>query len=609
MDMIISGVTGVTGVTANIHGLSEVTPCNSDGVTGVTNSPIPGEKERPCYKVFDDWVQNGTAKLKPGVWRFETKPDDGTLTQTFISSPIHVLAVTHDGQSNNFGRLLKFQTTLGTWREWAMPMEMLKAGGDDLRGELLGMGVEIDPSSKSRNLLGAYLQDRRPTRRVRCALQTGWCGESYVLPDEVFGADAANVTFQSGVRGHDEFTKKGTLDGWRSGIARYAEGNSMLALALASAFVGPLLAKVNAEGGGMHFVGDSSTGKTTLIEAACSIWGGSNYRRSWRTTANGLEGAAVLFNDGLLALDEISECDPRDIGSIVYALGNGIGKQRAARSGSAREVARWKCFILSSGERSVSTAMLEGGIKAKAGQGVRILDIPVGRQFGAWDDLHGFPSGAALSDHIKTMATNHHGLAGRAFLEKLTRDRRDFSGLLDEFKTLPNFTGLDGQTKRGAARFALLAMAGELASDYGVTGWVSGLATEAATLAFNLWCAGRGRGNDEGHQIFRQLSGFIERHGDSRFSSKDSNAENPSIRDRAGWFQQGDDGDRVYLFTSEGLREALSGFDFTRALDHLQSTGVIPAPGSDGKQRAKSHKIAGRVVKLYSLRMVAANVD
>ena len=64
-------------------------------------------------------------------------------------------------------------------------------------------------------------------------------------------------------------------------------------------------------------------------------------------SANGMEGAAALFNDCLLALDEISECDPKEVGAIVYALGNGRGKQRASRTGSARGVVRWRCFVLS----------------------------------------------------------------------------------------------------------------------------------------------------------------------------------------------------------------------------------------------------------------------
>jgi hypothetical protein len=72
-----------------------------------------------------------------------------------------------------------------------------------------------------------------------------------------------------------------------------------------------------------------------------------------------MEGAAALFNDSLLALDEISECDPRDVGAIVYSLGNGRGKQRAQRTGAARSVVRWRCMVISSGERAIATHMQE----------------------------------------------------------------------------------------------------------------------------------------------------------------------------------------------------------------------------------------------------------
>lgn len=606
MELIIAQGTEGTEGTPNVYGASGCSPDKKSEGTEGTNSQIPGETERPCFKVFDDWTLDGTAKLKPGVWHFGLSKE-GEPIQSWICSPIHIDAVTHDEHDNNFGRLLKFKNTLGTWRRWALPMELLKGGGDDLRGELLGMGVEIDPSTRGRNLLGAFLQDRAPARRIKCATQTGWSGSNFVLPDEVFGIDAANVVFQSGERGHDEFTRKGDISGWRESVARYAAGNPMLTLALSSAFIGPLLDKVNAEGGGIHFTGDSSTGKTTLLDAACSVWGGANYRRSWRSTANGMEGAASLFNDGLLALDEISECDPREIGSIIYALGNGRGKQRASRTGAARGVARWRCWTVSTGERSVSTAMLEGGNKAKAGQGVRILDIPVARHYGCWDNLSGAATGAALSDHIKNGVTTHHGTAGRAFLEQLTRDTRDFPGLFDTFKNLPHFAAADGQVKRGAARFALLALAGELATEYGVTGWDEEQSTNAATLAYSLWAKARGQGNDEGPQIVRQLTEFLDKHGDSRFSQKDG-PENHLIRDRAGWYQHGDEGNRVYLFTGAGLREALRGFDFGRALDHLAAAGIIPPAGSDGK-KSRKYRVAEGTKNLYPVTIGEQNGD
>jgi hypothetical protein len=78
-----------------------------------------------------------------------------------------------------------------------------------------------------------------------------------------------------------------------------------------------------------------------------------------------MEGAAALFNDCLLALDEISECDPREVGNIVYSLGNGRGKQRAGRTGAARAVTRWQAFIVSTGERTIATTMAEGGHRFK----------------------------------------------------------------------------------------------------------------------------------------------------------------------------------------------------------------------------------------------------
>ena len=57
--------------------------------------------------------------------------------------------VTLDGESNNFGRLLRFKPTVGGWRTWAMPMDLLAGDGREMRAELLSMGLEIDPKARS----------------------------------------------------------------------------------------------------------------------------------------------------------------------------------------------------------------------------------------------------------------------------------------------------------------------------------------------------------------------------------------------------------------------------------------------------------------------------
>lgn len=585
-----------------------------DAPSASAYNPIPGEQERPRYVVLDDeHTASDGSKYRAGVWHFGLKPSKGdnppTLVQQWICSPLHVDAVTHDSAGANFGRLLRFRNTLGQWKTWAMPMEMLRGDTSDLRGVLLSMGVHLDPSNAGRNTLATYLQSQVPARKMEAVMQTGWAGgqfKAFALPDTVIGPRASHVTFQAQSLHSDEYSQRGTLEGWRRSIAAPAAGNPVLVLGLCTAFAGPVLALVGAESGGVHLIGDSSTGKTTALHGACSVMGGDSYRRSWRATANGLEASASLFNDSMLALDEISECDARDVGEVVYMLGNGRGKQRAGRTGGARAVTRWRTSVLSTGERSIATSMADAGQRVKAGQAVRLLDIPVQRIHGAWDNLHGHPNGPAFSDAIKRASRQQYGTAGRAFLEKLSRDTTDMVQNLEAIKAqlLAGVDSGDGQPARAAARLAVLALAGELATVYGITGWDEGEATSAAEVGFAAWLAQRGEvsGNAEQDQVVQAVLSFVERHGDSRFSDAAGPYDDRTqsvVRDRAGWWEGAGEGVQ-FLFTKDGMREALKGFDFSRALKVLQHAGVL-SPGADGKS-TRQKRIHSRNVRVYVVR-------
>ena len=93
---------------------------------------------------------------------------------------------------------------------------------------------------------------------------------------------------------------------------------------------------------------------------------------------------------------------------------------------------------------------------------------------------------------------------------------------------------------------------------------------------------------------------FIEKHGDSRFTDQQSIEDTPT-RERAGWWKNSYDG-RVYLFTASGLREALKGHDFKRALDVLQKAKVLAVPENKG-ERAQFARIGGRAMKLYQIKI------
>ena len=164
------------------------------------------------------------------------------------------------------------------------------------------------------------------------------------------------------------------------------------------------------------------------------------------------------------------------------------------------------------------------GKRARAGQSVRVIDIPAdaGQGLGIFDTLHGFASGAALADHLRRSGEAHSGHAARAFLEQITDDPAATAEAVREYvtnwltATLP--PQADGQVGRVAARFALVAAAGELATALDILPWPAGEASAAAARCFNDWLAARGdNGPEEITAGLRQVRAFLELHGTSRF--------------------------------------------------------------------------------------------
>ncbi len=174
---------------------------------------------------------------------------------------------------------------------------------------------------------------------------------------------------------------------WRNSRA----ANALLVLGISAALAGPLLGLAGYEGGGLHLLGRSSTGKTTALCLAASVWGRGDtlgFVRAWRATINGLEGAAAGVTDTALILDELGQAEARELAAALYMLANGSGKARAHRDGSLRDPKSWRVLTISSGEVPIDAKLAEDhGRKSRAGQLVRMLNIPAdrGRGFGVFD--------------------------------------------------------------------------------------------------------------------------------------------------------------------------------------------------------------------------------
>lgn len=481
-----------------------------------------------------------------GLWFDPPADESGAGRPVRVCGPLHVAAMARDAHDMGAALLLEFDA-FGKPRRWLMPLAMLAGDGTAYRAELLHQGFMVPTDAKRRALLTAYLQSRRPAELVRIVDRVGWHGRAYVLPRETLGDDGGErIMFQSETPTESTFERRGTLDKWQRNVGRLCVGNSRLALAVSLAFAAPLLAWApGTDSGVVHLVGDSSCGKTTALRVAASVNGGRDYLQRWRATDNGLEAMAALHSDALLCLDELAQLDARVAGESAYMLANGQGKSRAGRSGAARPRLTWRVLGLSAGEIGLADHMADAGKRPRAGQELRMIDLPAdaGAGLGAFESLHEFESAGTLAQHLTRAAETSFGTAGRAWLEYLA-DRTE--GLMRELRERMEPIALDlvpesaaGQVQRVGRRFALVAAAGEMATAAGITGWPEGEAVHAARRCFNAWIEARpgGIGQTEDALILRQVRGWFGLHGEARFTdwSRADDDHAPKTMNRAGW--------------------------------------------------------------------------
>ena len=479
-----------------------------------SNGNGAGQASRPFFHVDDG-----------GVWFHGFSQQGDPLPAQWICSELHVTAQSRDSANGEWGYLLEFHDGDGNAKRWAMPASLLAGDGTQYRATLLAMGLRIGSGTAAKNHLSVYIQTQQTDVRVRCTDRIGWHENAYVLPDRTIGDGDEKVMFQAAGGVVSQFKQRGTLAEWREEVSRHCRGNSRMLFCVSAAFAAPLLHLAHVPSGGFHIWGDSSSGKSSAFKVAGSVYGGKDYPRNWRMTDNALETVAAQHSDALLLLDEIAQVDPKVVGDTVYMLANEAGKGRATQTASARKVATWRVLFLSDGEISLANHMEQAGKGTKAGHDVRMAHIAAdaGRGFGVYETLNGFASGAALSDHLVRNAHQHYGTAGMAFIEYAVQQAGSLSDALPSgvAELAREICPVDshGQVARVATRFALVGMAGELATTAGITGWDTGEAMGAARTCFAAWLEGRGgAGNVEHVSILRQVSGFFQAHGEARFA-------------------------------------------------------------------------------------------
>ncbi|MFT9365922.1 MAG: DUF927 domain-containing protein [Gluconobacter sp.] len=572
-----------------------------------------------------------------GIWR-----RNGDGAPFFLCGSVEVLGESRDEAGQNWGLLLAWQDRDGHRHEEAFARALFPGDGNEIRTRLADGGLTLGAGAKAKVAFLEWLASLQSSQRARSVTRIGWHrfggGDVFVLPDETLGETSERVVLQTLDREASLFGIAGTVEDWKIQIGALCMKNSRLVFAASCAFAAPLLGLLGEEGGGISFKGSGRLGKSTALRVAASVCGGTpqngagGYIRSWRSTGNGIESTALASCDVLLPLDEIGQLDPREAGEVAYLLSNGQGKARASRTGGARTVARFRILFLSTGELGLADLNREAGKATKAGQEVRFADLPAdaGHGQGLFEHVHDHDTPDAFARHLRVVTGQYYGGPLRAFLHRLTQDlaqsgnevvqdrlRSRMCDIMREW--LQSYPEASGQVRSVAARFAMIAAAGELATQYGLTGWDHDTPGVMAGICFEAWLAERGTvGRREDEQAVAQLRDFIAKNGEARFerwvdpvqgdAAQSEESQPPGERfrtqNRAGWkrWMKGDSGryEWCYFLTAEGMSEALAGLNRRNAVQTLIETGYL-LPGK-AKNSAVISPPGHRNVRAYEVK-------
>ncbi|AUV02452.1 DNA primase [Enterobacteriaceae bacterium ENNIH1] len=465
-------------------------------------------------------------------------------------------------------------------------------------------GVNVTTKSSLRAILADWLQRSGSRELWRVVHATGWQCGAYIMPDgEIIGSPSHPVLFSGRSSAAAGYVVKGTAQSWRDSVGRLAEGNYSMMTGVGAALAAPLIGLVGADGFGIHFYEQSSAGKTTTANVASSLYGDPDLLRlTWYGTALGLANEAAAHNDGLMPLDEVGQgADPVSVSQSAYALFNGVGKLQGAKEGGNRDLKRWRTVAISTGEMDLETFIATAGRKTKAGQLVRLLNIPLSKAV----RFHGHQNGKQHADALKDAYQHNFGAAGREWIKWLADHQQQAIDTVRECEArwrslIPADYG--EQVHRVAARFAILEAALLLCAV--VTGWDAQTCRDAIQHSYNAWLREFGTGNKEHQQIVEQTEAFLNAHGLSRFAPFPYSPADLPIRDLAGYRQRGghDESPMIfYTFPATFEKEIAAGFNAKQFAEVLKNAGMLTPPKSGRGYQRKSPRIEGRQINVYVL--------
>jgi len=323
----------------------------------------------------------------------------------------------------------------------------------------LGFPVTTDNAKHIVTFLRAFEDcNLKSLPMVRCAQKLGWQGPlakgypyGFLLGEESWHAGRTHpakssltegpvgswsknrIGFRAETPGEariaSAFSREGSLEGWKDAIA-WLENYPTAATAVIASLVPPLLPIIKAPNFVLDVANPTSTGKSTVLKVAASVWGDPDERSpttplsSWDATAVWLERTAALRNCLPMFLDDTKRARyPSQVSSVIYELTGGQGRGRGKIKGIAK-VENWHTVLITTGEERAVDKSGDGGTRA------RVVSL--------WGDPLGTPS-SKTATKITQMASAlnlNYGVAGGKWVRFIHGKRKDFKALMERYYNL-----------------------------------------------------------------------------------------------------------------------------------------------------------------------------
>ncbi len=245
------------------------------------------------------------------------------------------------------------------------------------------------------------------------------------------------------------FKTKGNLEDYAEKVFKPIKHSPMVMTFVYASLGSILLHDFNVDPFVVDMASKTSTGKTTALRVASSVWGTEKLINEWNTTPIDLERKASILNSFPSMYDDTRKAKPYLLSDVVYQFSGGKSKGRGNVQ-SVDVVKTWNNILLSTGE----TSIVEYG-NEKAGVSARVVTLQ-DKPFN--DDVNI----RALYEGIET----NYGHLGLAFINQYSKQKASYKA---SFKTYEDIyidkAGENEVMQRVARYFAVLMVAGEILND------------------------------------------------------------------------------------------------------------------------------------------------